>query len=213
MKLTMVIALSLFGANAALAEGNRYGYERHYKADISPVVAHNELKQSRSTVLLDVRSVEEYAGGHPPGADHIPYPTARGRGRDDPALLRVTPEEFLADVTSRIPDKDTPIITMCSGGGRSAMAANILAKAGYTNVRSIWTGYLGKTLVDNDGKPLDVNANGVIGGVSLGPDGKPMEDLGDMDGWAGFHELPTTTDIRKKDTLEKYRVMYPKPAR
>jgi rhodanese-related sulfurtransferase len=123
--------------------------------------------------------------------------------------MRVTPEEFLADLMARIPDKSTLIITMCSGGGRSAMAANLLAKAGYTNVRSIWTGYNGQVLKDNDGKPLDVNANGVIGGVTPGPDGKPLEDLGDMDGWAGFHQLPTTTRIEKKQVLDKYRELYP----
>lgn len=193
----------------AVAEGNRYGFPREYKSDISPVVAHQELTKNKKAVLIDVRSVEEFAAGHPPMADHIPYPTARGRGRDDANLIRVTPEEFLADILAKIPDKSTPIITMCSGGGRSAMAANILAKAGYSNVRSIWTGYNGQVLKDNEGKPVDVNANGVVGGVTLGPDGKPIEDMGDMDGWAGFHQLPTTTEISRKRTLARYRDMYP----
>ncbi|MBM3512713.1 MAG: rhodanese-like domain-containing protein, partial [Alphaproteobacteria bacterium] len=118
----LILVAAIVGSAPVFAEGNRYGYPRDYKSDISPAAAHQELTKNKKSVLIDVRSVEEFASGHPPMAEHVPYPTARGRGRDDPNLVRVAPEEFLADILAKIPDKSTPIITMCSGGGRSAMA-------------------------------------------------------------------------------------------
>jgi hypothetical protein len=76
----------------------------------------------------------------------------------------------------------------------------------------VWSGYLGKTLTDVDGKPLDVNANGIVSGVSQGPDGKPIEDPGDMDGWAGFNDLPVSDKIEKKRVLPRLYELYAKAA-
>ena len=205
--ITAAVALT---ATQAAAEGNRYNHPREYKADISPVVAHRAVTEEKGTVLIDVRSIEEYTGAHAPKADNIPYPRIAGKNKDDPAYQTMSDADFLAEVMALYPKKSTPIIAMCQGGGRSALAANILAKAGYTNVRSVWTGFMGKTLTDVDGKPLDVNANGIISGVSLGPDGKPIEDPGDMDGWAGFNNLPVSHEIEKKHVLPRLRPLYPK---
>ncbi len=204
-----VIGLAMICAVPALAEGNRYGYERHYKSDLSPAAAYSELQANKSTVLIDVRSIEEFIAGHPPMSSNIPYPRVTGKGKNDPAYIGMSDAEFLAEVSSRVPDKSAPIITMCQGGGRSALAANILAKAGYSNVRSVWSGYLGKTLTDTEGKALDVNGNGIINGVTLGPDGTPASDPGDMDGWAGFNQLPTSTEVKAEAVVERLRDLYP----
>jgi rhodanese-related sulfurtransferase len=198
----------LLNAATAHAEGNRYKYPRAYKADISPVVAQRAVNEERGTVLIDVRSLEEYAGGHAPKADNIPYPRVTGKNKDDPSYKTMSEAEFLAEIVARYPKKSTPIITMCQSGGRSVLAANILAKAGYTDVRSVWSGYLGKTLTDTDNNPLDVNANGIISGVTLGADGKPIEDPGDMDGWAGYNDLPVTDKIEKKRVLPQFYGLY-----
>ena len=54
---------------------------------------------------------------------------------------------FLADVNATLVQhgmtKDHPIIVMCRSGGRSAAAANELAKAGYTNVWNLVEGFEG----------------------------------------------------------------------
>lgn len=71
-------------------------------------------------VLLDVRSPEEYAEGHPAGAVSLPYDT------------------ILTTVTELYPDRDTVILTYCSRAKRSLQAYFLLRYLGYTNV--YWIG-------------------------------------------------------------------------
>lgn len=76
-----------------------------------------------SPVLVDVREDNEWNRSRIPGAIHV------GRG-----VLEV-------NIESRIPQKSTPIIVYCQGGGRSAVAADVLGKMGYTNVSSLAGGF------------------------------------------------------------------------
>ncbi len=78
---------------------------------------------SPSPVLVDVREDNEWIKSRIPGAIHI------GRG-----VLEMS-------IESRIPQKSTPIIVYCQGGGRSAVAADVLGKMGYTNVLSLAGGF------------------------------------------------------------------------
>jgi rhodanese-related sulfurtransferase len=71
----------------------------------------------QGAVILDVRSKEEFEGGHVKGALNIP--------------LGTLPSNF-----KKVGDKDTYIITCCMSGGRSTMAKDILHKAGYDNVHN-----------------------------------------------------------------------------
>jgi rhodanese-related sulfurtransferase len=74
-------------------------------------------------VLVDVREDNEWNRSRIPGALHV------GRG-----VLEV-------NVESRIPEKSTPVIVYCQGGGRSAVAADTLGKMGYTSVWSLAGGF------------------------------------------------------------------------
>ena len=76
-------------------------------------------KANPSPVLVDVREDNEWDKGRIPGAIHV------GRG-----VLEV-------NIESRLPQKSTPIVVYCQGGGRSAVAADVLGKMGYTNVSSL----------------------------------------------------------------------------
>ncbi len=199
----------------AQADGNRYKLPREYAGDISPVVALRVLNEDRSAVLIDVRSVEEFVAGHAPMANNIPYPRVKGKDKNDPAYLAMSPDEFLAAVLERYPNKSTPILTICHSGMRSSMAANILAKAGYASVRSVWTGFTGLPLKDVDGNAVDVNGNGIIHGVTLDAAGQPAKDPGDLDGWAGFNDLPATKDLDAARILPRFLDLYTaaKPAK
>lgn len=76
--------------------------------------------------LVDVREESEYAAGHLPGAVHI------GKG----VIER--------DIEVKVPDPATPLVLYCGGGFRSALAADVIQKMGYTNVISMdggWTGW------------------------------------------------------------------------
>ena len=73
--------------------------------------------------LIDVREDNEYEAGHAAGARHM------GRGIIE------------RDVVQTFPDKDTELILYCGGGYRSALAADMLQKMGYTNVTSMDGGW------------------------------------------------------------------------
>ena len=68
-------------------------------------------------VVLDVRTEEEFAQGHIPGAMLIP----------DYAIRE--------EAEKALPDKDALILVYCRSGRRSKNAAQILLELGYTNIR------------------------------------------------------------------------------
>ena len=68
-------------------------------------------------IILDAREQDEFNGGHIPGAILIPY----------------TEIENMAE--KMITDKDKLILVYCRSGRRSKIAAESLAKLGYTNVK------------------------------------------------------------------------------
>jgi rhodanese-related sulfurtransferase len=76
-------------------------------------------KEDPTLVLVDVREDNEWNKRRIAGAIHV------GRG-----VLEV-------NIESRVPQKSTPIVVYCQGGGRSAVAADVLGKMGYTNVSSL----------------------------------------------------------------------------
>jgi rhodanese-related sulfurtransferase len=75
--------------------------------------------------LVDVREDNEWDKGHLPGAIHL------GKG----VIER--------DIEVVIPDVNAEIVLYCGGGYRSALAAENLARMGYTNVVSMDGGFRG----------------------------------------------------------------------
>ncbi|MGN1027233.1 MAG: rhodanese-like domain-containing protein, partial [Faecousia sp.] len=68
-------------------------------------------------VILDVRTEEEFAQGHIPGAILLPD------------------YEIREEAERSLPDKDALILVYCRSGRRSKNAAETLAELGYTNIR------------------------------------------------------------------------------
>ncbi len=81
-----------------------------------------KLMQS-GAALIDVREDSEWEAGHAAGARHM------GRG----VIER--------DVVQTFPDKSTELVLYCGGGFRSALAADMLQKMGYSNVWSMDGGW------------------------------------------------------------------------
>lgn len=104
---------------------------------------------SDTTKILDVRTPEEYAFvGHPEMAMNIPF--VMHTYRWEPELGRVAivvNPKFLPEVTDWAEKSDT-ILVMCRSGGRAAMAVDVLADAGYTNVYNILEGMEGERVKD-----------------------------------------------------------------
>jgi rhodanese-related sulfurtransferase len=69
-------------------------------------------------LLLDVRSPEEFSGGHIEGAMSIPI-------------------QELARRMGELGDKDAEIVVYCQSGGRSAMAKRLLESNGFTKVHDM----------------------------------------------------------------------------
>lgn len=69
---------------------------------------------SGNHILLDVRTPEEFASGHIPGAVNISVETLAGR-------------------LSEVPANQT-VVVYCRSGNRSATASQILADAGYSSI-------------------------------------------------------------------------------
>ena len=76
---------------------------------------------AQNAIIVDVRSVEEFKGGHCDGSINIPL-----------NLLEVRYSEL---------DTNAPIIVCCASGGRSGMALNFLKSKGFEKVinAGAWT--------------------------------------------------------------------------
>ena len=79
------------------------------------------LESGERTAVLDVRSAQEWAGGHIAGASHVPV--------DD-----------LESNLHQVPRDGTPLFVVCAGGGRSATAAEYLAGRGFLHVHNVQGG-------------------------------------------------------------------------
>ena len=78
-----------------------------------------KLDQGEKFLLIDVREESEWAKDHLPGAIHL------GKGIIE------------RDIEARVPDLATALVLYCGGGFRSALAAEVLQRMGYTNVISM----------------------------------------------------------------------------
>lgn len=82
--------------------------------EVSPQEAHARI--AKGAVMLDIRDPDEAAADpSAPGAKHL------SRGRLEGNIHEV------------VPDKSTPLVVHCQGGGRGALATATLRALGYEN--------------------------------------------------------------------------------
>ena len=86
---------------------------------ISMDSAITQMAEEDNFILLDVRTPEEFADGHIPGAINIPNESI---GEND---------------ITELPDKELRIYVYCRSGNRSKQASAKLVNLGYTNVIEI----------------------------------------------------------------------------
>ncbi|GMV83004.1 MAG: hypothetical protein AMXMBFR7_41880 [Planctomycetota bacterium] len=107
--------------------------------EIDPLQAHKLLNQG-GYVYLDVRTVEEFAQGHPAGARNVPVMER------DPGTGQMTPNPEFVRVVEAHFSKQTALLVGCRSGGRSAAACQFLAQAGYTQLWNVNGGFHGRSL-------------------------------------------------------------------
>ena len=86
-------------------------------------VAETRQRMNEGAELIDVREDNEWEAGHAAGARHM----SRG------IIER--------DIVQTYSNKDTELILYCGGGFRSALAADMLQKMGYSKVFSMAGGW------------------------------------------------------------------------
>ena len=96
----------------AREKGEKAMYEQ-----ITAEEAKKIMDSGEEHIILDTREQDEFDEGHIPGAILIPYTEIENKA-----------EEML-------PDKDKLILVYCRSGRRSKIAAESLAKLGYTNIK------------------------------------------------------------------------------
>jgi glyoxylase-like metal-dependent hydrolase (beta-lactamase superfamily II)/rhodanese-related sulfurtransferase len=106
----------------SMFEWAKAGLPAAHVPQLSPVEFQAMAKTQKLT-LVDVRAVGEYRKSHIEGAVNIPAPDLRARFVELP--------------------KDVPLVTVCSTGHRSSMAASILQQHGFDDVRNLAGGMTG----------------------------------------------------------------------
>jgi len=90
---------------------------------LSPRAA-SSMSAAQKAVIVDVREDSEWNEQHIPGAIHIPLGQLNER---------------LAELKQY---KDSPVITQCRSGGRSAQAVDVLTSAGFSKVYNMEGGII-----------------------------------------------------------------------
>jgi rhodanese-related sulfurtransferase len=104
-----------------------------------------------TVMILDVRTPEEYMFvGHPPMAWKIPLAAQSYEWDAEKAQFPMKPLPDFVSRVQQVAKPDATILVTCRSGGRSAMAVNALAQAGFKNVHNIIDGMEGDGNGDSD---------------------------------------------------------------
>lgn len=106
-----MLAAILYLGDRRSQKGNASAYQR-----ISAEEAKKQMDNTAEFILLDVRTPQEFAEQHIPGA------------------ILITDHQLSAEAEKTLLNKDTPLFVYCRSGQRSAGAAKQLVRMGYTQV-------------------------------------------------------------------------------
>ncbi len=114
----MILVASVLGIGGC-GFGSNGRYDNHNTAiGVSPK-SDVSVPLPKMPVIIDTRSQQEYADGHLEGALLMPHDAIGGL------------------IETRVPDKNTPILLYCRGGGRAEMARKSLVSLNYTKVENL----------------------------------------------------------------------------
>jgi len=101
--------------------------------------------------IIDVRTPEEYLFvGHPTMAWKIPVAIQVYEWDSKEKKFPMKPLPDFASRCSEVANKDDTLMLMCRSGGRSAIAVNMLAQAGFKRVYNVVDGMEGDVNADSE---------------------------------------------------------------
>lgn len=103
---------------------------------IPPKSAWEKIKADAESVLIDVRTVQEFCDGHPEGALNIPVFIEDDFGQ------RMPNQDFMIVVQAHVP-KEKSVFLSCQSGKRSFMAGMQMERQGYQNLFNVTGGFGG----------------------------------------------------------------------
>ena len=106
---TFVLATLLSLASSGLAAG--------LPRPISPQELWSQIESSSATLIVDVRTPEEFAAGHVPGAVNVPIDALESR------------------LTELFPHREDGVVVYCERGPRAGYAVSILERSAFSNIR------------------------------------------------------------------------------
>ncbi len=110
------VIVVFFTAGAMKSTGNNEKFEFQ---NITPAEAKERLAAEPGIILLDVRTPAEYAEKHIPDSKLIPL------------------DQLEQEAEAKLKNKGATVFVYCRSGRRSAIAAGILVKLGYTDVYNL----------------------------------------------------------------------------
>ncbi len=119
MKNTLLIALILMSAVFAACQSAVKNEPAKTETEIKQlsVAEAKPLVENADVQFIDVRTPEEYKGGHAAGAKNFPL-------------------DELENLTAKL-DREKPVYIICETGRRSQLGAEILQKNGFTDITNI----------------------------------------------------------------------------
>lgn len=127
-KLTSLILSTLMLCGAVFAEEKKTGDVTHVKPDEA-----EKLVKDGTVTVLDVRTADEYKGGHIKGATNIDFT-----------------ENSFEGLVGKL-DKSKPYLVHCASGKRSTASLEVLQKLGFQKLYHLDGGF---NAWDNAGKPV-----------------------------------------------------------
>jgi len=105
---------------------------------ITSILAADLLEKENNTTLIDVRTQEEWDHGYSKLHNKKPILLSLYIGAE-----RIFNDNFVEDFKLNNLDKNTTLLFICKSGGRSAKAAELISKLGYTKSINIIDGFEG----------------------------------------------------------------------
>ncbi|HXK21734.1 MAG TPA: rhodanese-like domain-containing protein [Myxococcota bacterium] len=112
--LILVIALALLLAGVGFLSSRRAA---DASSEGAPSELLTEIQAGHAPLVLDVRTPEEYAKGHVPGALDVPVDQLESR------------------ISELAGHREEPVVVYCEIAPRAVRGAKVLASAGFTSVR------------------------------------------------------------------------------